>query len=91
MAGDSASPADDDARLERALLEEVVFLHPAHLTLAELTLKMDAPDGSESIAIENSLETLKRAGLVRVKGDVVEPTYAALRVAGLFQWFGSGE
>ena len=76
-----------DLRLERALLSEIIFLHPDHLTSEELVLKMeDGPSGTGRIAILDSFQALKRSGLVRLNGKVVEPTYAALRAAAIFEF-----
>jgi hypothetical protein len=82
----SKSLEDRDLWLERALLSEIIFLHPDHLTFEELALKMeDGPSGTGRIAILDSFQVLKRSGLVRLNGEVVEPTYAALRAATIFE------
>ena len=82
----SNSLEDRDLRVERALLSEIIFLHPDHLTSGELVLKMeDGPSGAGRIAILDSFQALKRSGLVRLNGKVVEPTYAALRAAAIFE------
>jgi hypothetical protein len=81
----SNSLEDRDLWVEQAVLSEIVFLHPDHLTTDELVLKMEeGPSGTGCIAILDSLQALKRSGLVRLNGEVVEPTYAALRAAAIF-------
>lgn len=86
MVADDRTPEERDEQLEHAVLAEIICLHPAHLTSAELVLKMDGARDGESVAIGESLQALKRSGLVRLTGDVVEPTFAALRAAELFRW-----
>ncbi len=82
----SKSPEDRDLWLEQALLSEIIFLHPDHLTFEELVLKMeDGPSNTGRIAILDSFQALKRSGLVRLNGEVVEPTYATLRAAAIFE------
>ena len=78
----SKSPEDRDLWVERALLSEILNLHPNHLTSEELVARMeDGPSQTGGVAIFDSLQSLKRSGLIRMNGEVVEPTYAALRAA----------
>jgi hypothetical protein len=78
---------DEQKQIERAVLEEVLELHPDHLTPTELVLKMSAgPDRSEGEAIEHAIRDLSGSGLLRYVGEVIAPTYAALRVAALVIW-----
>jgi hypothetical protein len=80
------SPAERDLQLENALLMEIVTQHLSHLTRDELVTRMeDLPTGTSGIAILDSLEELKRSGLVRFSGEVVEPTFAASRAAEIFE------
>jgi hypothetical protein len=68
------------------VLIEIIILHPDHLTHEELIVRLeDVPSDTDRVAILDSLQELKRAGLVRQNGDVVEPTYAALRAAEIFE------
>jgi hypothetical protein len=80
----SRSPAERDRQLENALLMEIVRQH--RLTQEEFVTRMgDCPAGTDRIAILDSLQELKRSGLVRFSGDVVEPTFAALQAAEIFE------
>jgi len=80
----SAPLGGEDGQIERAVLEEVVSLHPDHLSLAELVRKMTIGDRwSEKERIEAAVRELRGAGLLRQVGDVVAPTHAALRFAAL--------
>lgn len=81
----SRSPAERDLRLENALLMEIVSQHPDRLTREELVTRMEGwPTGADRIAILDSLQELKRSGLIRINGGVVEPTFATLRAAVIF-------
>lgn len=74
----------DLTQIEGAVFSEIVHLHPARLTLSELVLRMaDGQDGSECVSIHDSVQALKRSGLVRQSGETIEPTYAALRAHAL--------
>jgi hypothetical protein len=87
MSGTSSrSPAEWDLQLENGLLMEIVMQHPDHLTQGELVTRMEGwPTGTDRIAILDSLQELKRSGLIRINGEVVEPTFAALRAAVIFE------
>jgi hypothetical protein len=79
-------PAERDLQLEIALLMEIISQHPNHMTQDELVTRMeDGPTGTDRIAVLDSLQDLKRSGLVRFSGEVVEPTFAALRAAMIFE------
>ncbi len=83
-AGNSAS--ERGVRLENALLAEILTQDPNHLTQDELTLRMEGgPFGTDRIAILDSLQELKRSGVIRLNGEVVEATFAVLRTAEIFE------
>lgn len=74
-----------DLWLEQAFLSEIVGLHPEKLTTDELALRMaDGPGEADRIAVGDRLQELQRDGLIRLNGEVVEPTHAALRAAEIF-------
>lgn len=86
-ANSAESPRYDPELVERAILEEVLNLHPQRLTVGELSLRI-AGDTEDSLEIETAVEathSLRASGLVRYRSDdlVVEPTHAALRAAAL--------
>jgi hypothetical protein len=87
MCRSSSRPSEEwDPWVEHALLSEIITLHPDHLTAEELVVRMeDGPSETGRIAILDSLQALKRSGVVRITGEVVEPTYAALRTAATLQ------
>ena len=78
---DELSPAREDEIMERAVLTEVLALHPAQLTILELTTKMDG--GCESFprkdAVERAVRELTRDGLLRCDCRRIWPSRAALR------------
>jgi hypothetical protein len=77
----------DDGQIENVVLMEIVTLHPDHLTSEELVVRLEnGPGGASGAAIESSIAALMRSGLARLTGEVVEPTYAALRAAEILQW-----
>lgn len=79
-------PAERDHRLESSLLEEIITQHPDRLTQDELVLRLEGgPNGTGRIAILDSLQELKRSGVIRFNGEIVEPTFAALRTAEIFE------
>jgi hypothetical protein len=82
----SPLPEERDLRIEQSVLSEIIDLHPDHLSKDELILRMeDCPTGTDRIAILDTLQELKRSGLVRFNGEVVEPTFTALRTAEIFE------
>jgi Fe2+ or Zn2+ uptake regulation protein len=82
----SGTPQERDLWVESAVLSQIVSLHPDHLTTEELVARMeDDASGTGRVEIRDAIAALKRSGLVRITGEVVEPTYAALRAAAIFQ------
>jgi hypothetical protein len=82
----SPLPEERDLRIEQSVLSEIIDLHPDHLSQDELILRMeDCPKGTDRIAILDTLRELKRSGLIRLNGEVVEATFPALRTAEIFE------
>lgn len=75
--------AEDDARVESAVLHQVLALHPTSLTLEELAREMGEGPGAGSEAIERAVRDLAGAGLVHHSDAFVRPTRAALRFEAL--------
>jgi hypothetical protein len=79
------SPEERDLLVEQALLSEIIALHPDRLTPEELVRWMKGePSAAGRIAILDALLSLKRSGLTRQNGEVVEPTHVALRADEIF-------
>lgn len=74
------------ARLEASVLEHLADLHPDQLTADELLLSMGSR--CERIAFDDALAGLRRSGLIRRNGDLVELTHAAVNAHELLK--GSG-
>jgi hypothetical protein len=74
--------AEEDATLERAVLHQVLALHPASLTLEELNREMG---GAGSEAIGRAVRDLTAAGLLHNSDAFVRPTRAALRFEQLHE------
>jgi len=80
------TPEKDKWQVEHGLLSEIIDLHPSHLTRKELVVKMKGGSSdTDRIAILDPLDELRSYGLIRLNGDVVEPTYAALCAAEIFE------
>jgi hypothetical protein len=75
------------AEFEQVALIEVVDLHPEHLTIPELILRIARDPESEAMQekMRDAIRELRRSGLVRYRDDdeVVEPTHAILRAFDL--------
>lgn len=82
----SKTPEKDKWQVEHGLLSEIIDLHPNRLTVDELVVRMKGGSGgTDRVAILDPLDELRSCGLVRLNGDVVEPTLAALSFAEIFQ------
>lgn len=82
---DSQAPAAADAAIESAVLQLVLALHPAQVTLAELVRELggESPSFAERDAIDRAIRDLTGAGLLHAHGAFVVPTRAALRFSEL--------
>lgn len=80
----SSSPEERSLKVEQTLLSEIITL-PDRMTPDELLLWMRGEtSGTDRIEILDALSALKRSGLIRQNGEVIEPTYAALRADAIF-------
>lgn len=69
-----------DQAAEAATLDQVLCLHPTHLTEAELLLNLFAGDaGPRRESFERAIRELVAGGLLRIDGESIMPTLAALR------------
>ncbi len=71
----------EDEGVESAVLRQLLDLHPAQLTLAELNRELgsDRSGFAERDAVERAVRELTAAGLLHDGGEFVLPTRAALR------------
>jgi hypothetical protein len=74
-----------DAVIESAVLQRLLDLHPAQLTLAELVRDVGGESAgfAERDAVERAVRELSGAGLVHRGEPFVVPTRAALRFSEL--------
>jgi len=81
QSGDPASPAEEDARAEAAVLAFVLDEHPDRLTIPELSRALNAHPGgfSSDDAVERAVRELVGGGLLHCQGGLVVPTRAAVR------------
>jgi hypothetical protein len=86
-AGNAIPPKYDQAVVEQMVLEEVIELHPQHLTVGDLWLRIvaDPGDSREVETVTRAIRELRQSGLLsHGDGDeVVEPTFTALRAFAL--------
>jgi hypothetical protein len=78
---DKGTNKAEDAAAEAAVLHQVLDLHPAQLTVAELIREIggEQADFAERDAIERAVRDLTGCGLLHGSEDFVLPTRAALR------------
>jgi hypothetical protein len=78
---DTRTSSREDAATESAVLQHVLTLHPAQVTVAELTREVsEAPEEfAGRDAIERAVRDLTGAGLLHSHDSFVLPTRAALR------------
>jgi hypothetical protein len=79
--GGNRTTRDDDVAMESAVLQRVLDVHPARLTMAELIRELagENVDFGTRDAIERAARDLSGVGLVHLVDDFVTPTRAALR------------
>ena len=75
----------EDEDVESAVLQQLLDLHPAQLTLEELTREFGARCGDFGArdAVERAVRDLAGAGLLHRGDEFVVPTRAALRFSEL--------
>ncbi|HET8861723.1 MAG TPA: hypothetical protein VFM94_00555 [Solirubrobacterales bacterium] len=86
MTAPDISPQYNVAIVEAVILEVAAELHPANLTVRELSLKIvsDADDAREVETAGQAILGLREFGLFAVRDDeIVEPTSAAIRAVAL--------
>jgi hypothetical protein len=79
---------EEDAKIEAAVLRQLLALHPVQLTLDELVRELggEEEDGfALRDAVERAVRELGAAGLVHRSGEVVLPSRAALRFEELLE------
>jgi hypothetical protein len=84
--GENVTNLEEDSRVEAALIQRVLDLHPTRVTIDELTRDLcgeDADFGARD-AIERAVRELNGAGLLhRGADDLLTPTRAAVHLNDL--------
>ena len=72
---------EEDAKIEAAVLRQLIVLHPIQLTLDEVVREVAGEDEGFATrdTVERALHELGAAGLVHRSGEVMMPSRAALR------------
>jgi len=75
----------EDESVEAAVLQQLLDLHPTHLTLAELIRELAGENAAfaERDSVERAVRHLASTGLLHEGEDFVAPTRAALRFSEL--------
>jgi hypothetical protein len=80
----SSSPEERSLGVEQVLLSEIIALAD-RMTPEELILWMRGESSdADRVEILDALLALKRSGLVRQNGEIIEPTRAAIRADEIF-------
>ena len=79
------SSAGESAKIESAVLQLVLSLHPSPVNYDDLRREFDPEpsDFTQSDALERAVRELGSAGLLQRRGDLILPTRAALRFDAL--------
>jgi len=74
------APAQEDEMMERSVLTQVLFLHPAQLSILELALRVETDLRScEQDTVERAVRELSRDGLLSCDCRRLAPSRAAVR------------
>ncbi len=72
--------AQEDEIMQRSVLTQVLVLHPAQLTILELSLRVESDlRDCEQDAVERAVRELSRDGLVLCDCRRISPSRAAVR------------
>ena len=74
------TPAQEDEIMQRSVLTQILVLHPAQLTILELSLRVESDlRDCEQDAVERAVRELSRDGLVFCDCRRISPSRAAVR------------
>jgi hypothetical protein len=73
--------ANEDTRVESAVLQYILAFHPVQTSREELLREFDQGSGdtAQRDAVERAVRDLTASGLLQRNGEIVLPTRAALR------------
>ena len=73
-------PSHEDEIMERSVLTQVLLLHPAQLTILELSLRVESDlRDRDQDAVERAVRELARDGLITCDCRRLAPSRAAVR------------
>jgi hypothetical protein len=73
-------PAHEDEIMQRSVLTQALFLHPAQLTILELALRVEGDlRNRDQDAVERAVRELSRDGLITCDCRRLAPSRAAVR------------
>jgi hypothetical protein len=76
----TSTPAQEDEIMERSVLTQVLLLHPAQLTILELSLRVESDlRERDQDAVERAVRELARDGLLTCDCRRLAPSRAAVR------------
>lgn len=80
---------EEDAKIEAAVLRQLLALHPVQLTLDEVVREVGGGEEEDDFdlrdTVERAVRELATAGLVHHSGELVLPSRAALRFEELLE------
>jgi hypothetical protein len=84
---DTPTTKHEDLTTESAVLQRIIEVHPARLTVSELVRELAGEDADFAVrdAIERATRELSGVGLLHLQDDFVTPTRAALRYTELLE------
>ncbi len=75
-----STPAQEDEIMQRSVLTQVLVLHPAQLTILELSLRVESDlRDRDQDAVERAVRELSRDGLLSCDCRRLAPSRAAVR------------
>jgi hypothetical protein len=75
-----STPAQEDEIMQRSVLTQVLVLHPAQLTILELSLRVESDLGDrDQDSVERAVRELSRDGLITCDCRRLAPSRAAVR------------
>jgi hypothetical protein len=75
-----STPAQEDEIMQRSVLTQVLVLHPAQLTILELSLRVESDlQDCDQDAVERAVRELSRDGLLSCDCRRLAPSRAAVR------------
>jgi hypothetical protein len=80
----SGPQIEPEAPLQELVLQETIQLLPVHPTLHEMFVWLfDKHGRRDEAAIRDAVRGLERSGLIRSRGDILEPTLAGYQATNL--------